>query len=271
MGRGQQARLRKSSSKRRRREARREFIRTATTVDKHEYDIDSWSQPERSPSRTPGMTDSDRLGSFHRLRRSRTSSRIFTTVRSHYESTRLLTIGYGLHVVPEVIGHIHMGYGLKTSVAISKGTPITQYEGEILSSVRAAAIHEADPSQSSHFATPVKGGPVINGFQRVLPYDSEEPRTSTANDLVIGKCGEPIILPYTSLKGKGGGSFANHQSKTDGDGPNAEFQPNRFTGKHGARDETGLFIIAIRDIRPGEFIHVNYGDKFINSSKSNIR
>ena len=262
MGTGEHARLRKSLSNRRRRAARREFLRTATTVDKHVLDVDCWarstsnsSQPEKRPTRT--------------------NSRIFTTVRIHYDSSALLTIGYGLHVVHEKDGDRHLGFGLKTSVDIPNGSPITQYEGEILSSGQASNIHKTDPSRCSHFATAIKGGPVINGFQRI--YDEDRSLSSGDAGIVetacvpyIGKCGDPLVLPFSALKEKRGDSFASHCSKGDKDGPNAAFQPDRFIGKAGVRDGTSLFLIAIRNIKAGEFIRVNYGTMFTNSSKTNI-
>jgi hypothetical protein len=268
MERSERVRLRKSSSKRKRRAARREFARTLCTVDKHAYDIHSWAQtrPDHLRGTTTGVPSS---------RPTRKNRRIFTTVRCQYDSSTLMTIGYGLQIVHEMDGDVLLGYGLKTLVDICKGSPITQYEGEILSSIQAAAIHGSDPSRSSHFATPVKGGPVINGFQR-LPHMDNQPPTDRDHEITtdfceaIGASGDPLLLSYGALKGKGGGSFANHRSRRDGLGPNAEFEPDRFIGKNGTRDETVLILIAIREIPAGEFIRVSYGDMFTTSNKTNL-
>ena len=78
------------------------------------------------------------------------------------------------------------------------------------------------------------------------------------------------MLPFKDLKGKGGGSFANHRSPKVGEGPNAEFQCDRFVGPMRTRDETALFLIATRDIKAGQFIRVNYGNRFLQATKTNL-
>ena len=189
-------------------------------MDKHVFDIDLWSRSQEIITASGNKTE----------RAHRRQDRVFTTVRSEYASIRLLTIGYGLHVVDEYQSHgdsIQLGFGLKTSVDIAKGTPITQYEGETLSSIQAEAIRRKDPSQASHFATPVKGGPVINGFQ-CLPYTNDDSIDSATEHWNIGRPGDPLLLPFSALKGKRGGSFANHKDGKRGqsdDGPNAEMEP----------------------------------------------
>lgn len=258
----------KSLSKRSRRVRRRAMLRTLQSHDQHAFDIDQWGlvrQPEVVP-----IHARDPPGRPHRPK-TRSYRRIFTTVRTEYNGTPLMMIGYGLHVVQEIDGDVALGFGLKTSVNIPKDFPITQYEGEIISHVQTEAIRIANPTLTSHFATPVNGGPTVNGFQR-LPYADEDAICEVSESLpfLSGKPGDPIVLSFGLLKGKGGGSFANHKSLHDGDGPNAALQSDRFIGRYGMRDETALFVVATRDINAGEFIRVSYTDQFVNGSKSNI-
>ncbi len=254
-------RIRKSESKTERRKVRRGFKRALTTLFKHEFDIERMSECTTGhPGNQPSVN----------LSRTRRHRRVFTTVRKEYDGKPLLFIGYGLNVQREISDcGIDMGFGLKACVDIPRGNPITQYEGEMLSREQTLVIADKSKHRASHFATPVKGGPSINGFQMCTQLPVNLPKT----DIYDGKlAGDPILLCFASLKGKGGGSFANHEWQEDGQcGPNAELVPDRFVkGPMRTRDETALFLVATRDIQSGEFIHVNYGRNFVKSSKSNI-
>ena len=261
----------KSESKRKRRALKRSFLRSATTEDKHIYDISLWSQCTLSVNEG-GVKSGKEFSVRPSLRGNR---RVFTNVRVSYDGVTLLSVGYGLVVTFE---DATVGFGLKTTEFIPRKAPITQYEGEILSRDQSNRRLISHPGSCSHFATPVKGGPTINGFQRspTLPNaDNNSPSHDilsfgVSEQLRLGSPGDPIYLSFADMKGKGGGSFANHRSPKDEDGPNAVFEPDRFIGTLGSRDETALFLIAKRDIRPGDFIRVDYGSMFIRSSKTNI-
>ena len=282
---------RKANSQRKRRAVRRSFNRAVTTVDRHVVDVNRWQQQCSSTetsvggaavSAEPGATVVRQAPTVPNTRRHR---RIFTTVRCEYAGVTLLTVGYGLHVIREFspVTGLSLGFGLKTVVDIAAGVPITQYEGEILSRDETNRIRETgETSKSSHFATPIKGGPSINGYQ-LEAYDQSSSTSSATvisgrganhfSGYSVGRRGDPVILTSAALKGKGGGSFANHKDSRDGlvrERPNAELQPDRFIGKLGSRDATALFLVAICDIKAGEFVHVSYSDMFVCSSKSNI-
>jgi hypothetical protein len=144
------------------------------------------------------------------------------------------------------------GLGLKTTCMIAAGSPITQYEGCILSKSEADRIQESMPHGkvlSSHFASVYFQGPVINGF-------SVREQDQSPEEIVGG-----VPLSRHQLRGRGGGSFCNHT-----DDPNATLV--RDTRSRG--DSFGLFVVSLRSIEPGEFIHVNYGTRFIQSKRSNM-
>ena len=279
-------RNRRQISKRLRRRSKRKFLRELSTVHKHQLDVDRMSTLQRVDSDSLRSIDTSDQGDHTLARRysNRLHSRVFTTVRKSYRGRDLMYIGFGLTLAMESIGGVDVGVGLKACVDISRGTPITQYEGEILSASQANAIRVGNKALASHFATPVKGGPSINGFQLAPSTTSSESTCSKSPSekrevadetiwtvLRQGKSGDPIFLDFKALKGKGGGSFANHQFSWEGEGPNAALVPDEFAnGPMRTRDESALFLVAQKDISSGEFIHVNYGEKFVRSSKSNI-
>jgi hypothetical protein len=167
----------------------------------------------------------------------------------HYYSFRgheLMLVGYDLIVGREG----SCGLGLVTKKFISSGTPITQYEGVAYTKLYLRRMSEKEGlDKGSHFATPHARSFVINGFAL---YPSPLPDPSPASS-----CGAPIAA--YDLHGRGGGSFCNHDEN-----PNAEFVTS-------PDDEgLGLFVVAKRDIRAGEFINVDYKKSFLNSVWTNI-
>jgi len=71
-----------------------------------------------------------------------------------------------------------------------------------------------------------------------------------------------VPLSRKDLQGFGGGSFANHSFE-----PNARFQQN---GNPSVASPFFIVLVALKPILVGEFIHVDYGNKFIESSISNM-
>ena len=163
--------------------------------------------------------------------------------RTYYRDHKLKFIEFGLDISHEGT----LGYGLRATLAIPAGTPITQYEGLILTKREAESLRSGPDGKirSSHFASTGTRSMVINGFSLL---DSS---------CLTAQGGVPMAR--SEWRGRGGGSLCNHD-----DDPNASLERDSYG------DGYGVFVIARRDISPGEFIHVDYGKRFIRSSKSNI-
>ena len=121
-------------------------------------------------------------------------------------------------------------------------------QGHLITKEKATRIAEGPDGLilSQHFATPFHRGFVVNGYS----LKSNERESAFEG-------GVPLAL--NDLKGIGGGSFCNHS-----DTANARLE--RWEGDNGC----AIFVISIRDIMRGEFIHVDYGQSFLRSSRSNI-
>ncbi len=168
--------------------------------------------------------------------------------RERFRGQTLWTVGYELSIQNEG----HFGKGLVARRPICAGQAITQYEGNVITKNMARAIREGEDGKvlSSHFCTPKNArGLVINGFA-IHPCPLPSPIPGHA-------IGTPISI--SDIKGHGGGSFCNHS-----DDPNAKF----------AVDKSGIgievFVIALRAIEAGEYIHVDYRSAFLNSCITNI-
>ncbi len=113
---------------------------------------------------------------------------------------------------------------------------------------RAQRIRESADGHilGTHFATPASRCMVINGFS--LSSGGRQ-------------CGG-VPVSAQELHGYGGGSFCNYSEQ-----PNARLV--RDSGSTEA-DGYGLFVVANKFIKAGEFITVDYGSTFLSSSKSNI-
>jgi hypothetical protein len=142
------------------------------------------------------------------------------------------------------------GYGLKTTVAIPSNSPITQYEGIVISKSSAEKIRKEEKGKilGSHFASTSPRLMVINGYSYRQPaHNSDEHHGG-------------VPLTPEEWTGRGGGSMCNHDDMS----PNAELvRDSNFDGY-------GIFVVSLRDIDCGEFIRVDYGKGFTKSIKSNI-
>ena len=104
----------------------------------------------------------------------------------------------------------------------------------------------------SHFATPACRRMVINGFTLV-------PDEPDSHESVHGG----VSMSRQALHGFGGGSFCNFSHN-----PNAKLvRDNGVT----EGDGYGIFVVATRMIKSGEFITVDYGSTYLASNKSNIQ
>ena len=161
--------------------------------------------------------------------------------RTTFRDCALLFVGFGLSISLEC-GNI--GNGLMANVPIAIHMPITQYEGVLMHKSKADSIRKGKNGKSlgSHFATTSARQMVINGY-------------CFKSDSSIG--GVPLSIE--DWHGRGGGSLCNHS-----DNPNAELV------RDAVGDGYGIYVVALRQIYAGEFIHVDYGKSFIRSSKSNI-
>jgi hypothetical protein len=166
--------------------------------------------------------------------------------RTHFKNQRLRFVEFGLAISLEG----SRGYGLRATIDFKAGCPITQYEGVIVLKMNAEALREGPQGKTlgSHLATTSARSMVINGYS--LAADCND------NSAPI-QGGVP--LPRQDWRGRGGGSMCNYDND-----PNATLQ------RDCSGDGYGIFVIARRDIRAGEFIHVDYGKSFIRSNKSNI-
>ena len=163
---------------------------------------------------------------------------------TQYGKFDLLFVGYGVAIVPEG----NQGMGLKAEIDIAAGVPITQYEGELITKSEAEVIREMEQGKSmaSHFATTSCRSMVINGFSWL---DNRFPKSASG--------GVPLSL--SEWKGRGGGSICNHDN-----------HPNAALVRDKSGDGYGIFVVSNQEIKAGDFIHVNYGNGFLNSKKSNL-
>lgn len=170
-----------------------------------------------------------------------TSHPDFVVHRVSWRNTSLAFIGWGLAIVVEGA----WGFGLKATRDFPANTPITQYEGRLLTKLEAKDIREGPQGQyiASHFATTAHNGVVINGYS-VAP--------------TVGG----YRVTVEDMFGKGGASFVNHCNT-----PNARMVRDR-TKSEG--DGHGVFIVSNCAIKSGKFIHVHYGKSFVHSKISNL-
>lgn len=166
--------------------------------------------------------------------------------RTQLNGHPLMFVGFGLSISME---GPRVGYGLMANLAIPALSPITQYEGILIPKARAEAMRKGANGMTlgSHFATTSVRQMVINGF-------SYQPNAT--NSTIFGG----VRLDMNQWHGRGGGSICNH----DAENPNAELV------RDSSGDGYGIFVCSLRQIVAGEFIHVDYGKMFLNSSKSNI-
>ena len=164
-----------------------------------------------------------------------------------FKGHRLQFVGFGLSICHE---GADVGHGLMANLHITMHDPVTQYEGVLISKTKAEAIRKGTNGKAlgSHFATTSSRQMVINGYSFKAP---------TRADIPYPHGGIP--LSQEEWHGRGGGSLCNHSGDC-----NAELV------RDSEGDGYGIFVIALRDIQPGGFIHVDYGKRFIQSSKSNI-
>jgi hypothetical protein len=98
------------------------------------------------------------------------------------------------------------------------------FSGLLVSTQEIQALFDKDPTALSHVVSWRGQGGGIDGLK------------------------QPVV-------GRGGGSFANHNSK-----PNSRF----------FRHELGIFLRAISGIRKGQWITVSYGHSFLESAKGQL-
>ncbi len=157
---------------------------------------------------------------------------MFTTHRSE----GILTIGYGLALVPQK----GKGIGLKVTQLVTKGTVFTQYEGMLMTKDEALTKGKQD---ATHFCTTHCRQIVIDGWKLT---DRELPD-------------KPSALCLQRLVGFGGGSFANHSPT-----------PNASLLRSPEGDGYGVYLKALEDISPRDWVMLDYGTGFLKSSKSNL-
>jgi hypothetical protein len=154
---------------------------------------------------------------------------------------------------------------------------------------------------SSHFASSPELTFVINGFSTSLPRkwqgihklasvhaiesaasvdpDVAEPHPiismSTVNQFDVQDDHEVmggVPLTWTDLKGRGGGSFANHSPNGEGNASIVPDRTSRCSTDMSSRyvGAYALILVARRFIPSGAFIRVDYGKGFVNSKRSNL-
>ena len=125
------------------------------------------------------------------------------------------------------------------------------HQGIVITDEHATRLRESPGGSrvGTHFATPASRRVCINGYTLA---------SVTTGSMDQG--GVPRTL--TQLHGMGGGSFCNHSYS-----PNAELVRDQSSSE---KDGRGLFVVAIRDISVGEFIHVDYGRSYLSSNKTNL-
>ena len=123
----------------------------------------------------------------------------------------------------------------------------------------------------SHFASVIMSSSfVVNGYSLAAATESQTPHPNGGSVTVAMKTDDSMMLqggvplPRNELHGLGGGSFANHSLY-----PNAEFRQHDTA----ATGPCPFFIVlvATKLIKPGDFVRINYGTRFLSSEISNIR
>ena len=164
--------------------------------------------------------------------------------RTHYREHKLRFVGFGVDISKEGL----LGHGLRATMNFPAGTPITQYEGLTMTKANAELMRSGPDGKilSSHFASTSVRSIVINGY-------------SVAHTELKDSVQGGVPLARVDWRGKGGGSLCNHSD-----------QPNAILTRDMTGDGYGVYVIAREDIKAGQFIHVDYGKRFITSNKSNI-
>jgi hypothetical protein len=185
----------------------------------------------------------------HRTRKQHKS--LLTAHRTTYNGKHLKFVGYDLVIARQ---SADMGFGLKTLVDIQKGEPITQYEGHVLTKAEANILRESKDKarcdKGNHLATPAAREFVLNGFSvdwRQAGQWTQDPPSS----------GIPVHID--KWIGLGGASICNHSDDN-----------NAVLKRDHEGDGLGVFAVAVKDIKCGEFITVNYTRQFVNSERGNI-
>jgi hypothetical protein len=192
-----------------------------------------------------------------RCTRSMVSGPCFTEHRYEFRRVNLQFVGYSLVIARQ---SRNMGFGLKTLALIPPHTPITQYEGVLMTKKEADDIRKGQfgKLRASHFASCHSRQYVINGYS----VNSTQLRNQEGHFLFERRAngGIPLHIDDKKWKGMGGGSLCNHSDK-----PNAML----FQSPDGKGND--VFVLSLDNpIEPGQFITVNYGRSFLKSSKSNV-
>jgi hypothetical protein len=201
--------------------------------------------------------DEDVIHDIPRKIRSHSSGPTYTQHRWEFRNTNLLFIGYSLAIARQ---GARLGFGLKTLVAIPPVTPITQYEGILLSKQEADNIRKGQFGiiRASHFVSCHSRQWIINGYSVLSAQVRDGMMESDLERRTKG--GVPIHIDDKRWKGMGGGSLCNH-SET----------PNAMLFKSADGDCQDVYVVSLnKEIAPGEFITVSYGKGFLKSTKSNI-
>ena len=164
--------------------------------------------------------------------------------RTQFKDCKLRHVGFGLDISKEG----HLGYGLRANMNFHAGTPITQYEGMLMTKRNAEKLRTGPhgKQRASHLATTSTRSMVINGV-------------SLAHSSVTDTDQGGVPLERIDWRGRGGGSLCNHSDN-----------PNAMLVRDNSNDGYGVFVVAIRDVMAGDFVHVDYGKGFLQSTKSNI-
>jgi hypothetical protein len=170
---------------------------------------------------------------------------------TEYRGHPLLFVGYDLAIARE---SDEMGFGLKALINIPAHTPITQYEGVLITKQKADSVRssEGGKTKSGHFCSTSVRAMVINGYS----VDATQPGQISPNYTLSGI---PFHIDSPYWRGCGGASVINHSNN-----------PNAFLQRDASGDGYGVFAISQRNISKGDFIHVDYKHRFITSTKGNI-
>jgi SET domain len=166
--------------------------------------------------------------------------------RTHYHGQQLRFVGFGVDIGLEG----PLGHGLRATMGFAAEAPITQYEGWIMTKTQAEKARSGPDgkARASHFASTSARSMVINGYS--VSHTSGPSLTTVQGG---------VPLTRSEWRGRGGGSLCNH-SET----------PNALLVRDGAGDGYGVYVVALRDIIAGQFIHVDYGKGFLTSNKTNL-
>jgi hypothetical protein len=139
-------------------------------------------------------------------------------------------------------------------VDIPSNTAITQYEGLLITKAHADAVRNSygGKQKAGHFCTTSVRCMVINGYS----VESHQPNQQHSRPTLSGV---PLHIDSPQWKGCGGASICNHS-----------IDPNATLHRDPTGDGYGVFAVSLRQINKGEFIHVDYTNRFLNSSKGNI-